>query len=302
VHAAADPQQLARYFSLAQPPFLCVLTGAMPVLRQGNFGNSFVVLCGLSQMAFVDIHLGLFFLARGVDLWAAAVLAEAIMGQRGLLHQLGCVANQVEVVIGAMAALCDKDGVLQELEGSARCDAAFLDAFASVAPSLMSRWSCRLCAMGDVWAASETWVLVRARYAAASAAHAIPHWLLPVSWFLLHQLRFSDTQFVFAKMVAAKYEWRACNSEEELEELLLRDMSAVIEHVTRVGDQLRVAADGRCAVENSLIPNEFRHLVGVGAKGPRSWHWATSLFALSVVPWRRRLLSAMIQRAGSGDA
>jgi hypothetical protein len=87
-------------------------------------------------------------------------------------------------------------------------------------------------------------------------------------------------QFEFAKMVAAKDEWWACNSEEEPEELLLRDMSAVIEHVMHVGDQLRVAADGRYATENSLIPNEVRRLVGVGAKGPRSWHWATFPFRI----------------------
>ena len=248
------------------------------VLRCEDASYTFASLVDHQAMGAFDSHLGRVVVVQGYDATSAAAFAEHVVAS--LVKALSASADQLELVVFGHRRLSDTSGIeaLTQLLGGSSCEEKYVQAFAEVAKLVLSRWSCRLGDMGDVWLMTSEYRTIKDKILVTP--HWLPPWLTGCLFFILHQLRFSDLMMEFVRLLHHEDAIWLEQGEDELETALQGSMGAIVDKVMTTWSTMVTPSqpDSHYLIERNLIPGQLLKYIGGYAEGPRNWSFSAFPF------------------------
>ena len=257
---------IVRILCATQRPFTIAATvPQVPgdgVLRCNDASYTFASLADHEAMGAFDSHLGRVVVVQGYDATSAAAFAEHVVAS--LVKALSASADQLELVVFGHRRLSDTSGieVLTQLLRVSSCEEKYVQAFAAVANLALSRWSCRLGDMGDVWLTTSTYRTIKDKFLVTP--HWLPPWLMGCLFFILHQLRFSNLMMEFVRLLHHEDAIWLEQGEDELERALQGSMGAIVDKVMTTWSTMVTPSqpDPHYLVERNLIPGQLQKYIG----------------------------------------
>ena len=139
-------------------------------LRCRDPSSTFTILADHLAMAAFDPHIGRVVVVQGQDATSAEVFVGCVITR--LLEFLNVSANELELVVFSRKRLSDTScsEVLSQLMVGSSCQEKYLRAFSKLAGLVLSKWSCSLNEMGDVWMTAINYRIIKKIYCSAASA------------------------------------------------------------------------------------------------------------------------------------